>query len=94
MNLNSCVSLVCVLFVASIGVEISILEGVGLLSLHQTDDGVMRKAHILAVKAYDSENPVEKAHWALNIHPICPEAYNVLALHSADSYSEVLILHS
>ena len=53
----------------------------------------MMDAHILALSAYghgDLDEAVKVARAALQLSPICPEAYNVLALTSATTYEEAL----
>ena len=48
------------------------------------------KAEEKARKCYVAEDPVKGAKEALAISPYCPEAYNVMALFAADSYTEAL----
>ena len=48
------------------------------------------KAEAKARKCYAAENPVKGAKEALAISPYCPEAYNVMALFGAKSYTEAL----
>jgi hypothetical protein len=48
------------------------------------------KAEEKARQCYVADDPVKGAKEALSISPYCPEAYNVMALFGADSYSEAL----
>ena len=48
------------------------------------------KAEKKARQCYLAEDPVKQAKDALAISPYCPEAYNVMALFGADTYSEAL----
>ena len=48
------------------------------------------KAESKARKCYAAEDPVKGAKEALAISPHCPEAYNVMALFGAESYTEAL----
>ncbi len=48
------------------------------------------KAEAKARKCYAAEDPVKGAKETLAISPYCPEAYNVMAMFGADSYSEAL----
>jgi hypothetical protein len=52
--------------------------------------------YLQALEAYGyptCEEAAAHARAALAIHPICPEAYNVLALSEASSYEEALQLY-
>jgi tetratricopeptide (TPR) repeat protein len=69
-------------------------------NIHEYEDYFEAKeimeAHVLALGAYghsdlDEASKVAKA--ALEISPICPEAYNVLAVTTATSYEEALDLY-
>jgi len=59
------------------------------------DGAKVFEATLEALRGYNyndslSEKAVERANAALAIHPVCPEAYNVLAIRASTNYEEAL----
>lgn len=79
---------------SNIALETSTLSMAGGAEAYSCKDAAkVYKATVLALEAHgynDSQKAVKCAREALAVSPICPEAYNVLALHDAQDYEGAL----